>query len=226
MTTESEPSTASAAAKTVGAAIRALRERAGITQGAAANAIGLTRQAWQNYESGARHSILRSDLQDDLARALAIKREDITREVDRRNGVSGHGEMPGGSTRTTVSYELAVLGRVRASAIGPQIYDAGEAEQMIDVSWMFGPNARTLRVAGDSMTGYVESGDLVIYDISQWPRRGEGCVVEMNSGDIYVKEYAGTSQGILKVHQRFPDEDLCLHLSEVKGVYTVRFRGS
>lgn len=225
MATESRPFTAAEQARTLGDAIRALRERIGLTQGDAGKAIGITRQAWQNYEAGNRQAILRSDLQDEIARALGVSREDILRERDRRLGQSSMSEGPQEPFKNVTAYELAVLGRVRASPVGPQIYDAGELEQIVDVSWMFGPSARTLRVAGDSMTGYVESGDLVIYDTSQWPRRGEGCVVELNNGDIYVKEYGGTAQGVLKVRQRFPEEELSFPLDQVRGVYTVRFRG-
>lgn len=225
MATESRSFTAADQARTLGDAIRALRERVDMTQSEAAKAIGVTRQAWQNYEAGARQAILRSDLQDQIARALGVNRADLVRERDRRLGLPGMAEAAPEPMKGGFAYELAVLGRVRASPIGPQIYDADQLEQMIDVSWMFGPSARTLRVAGDSMTGYVESGDLVIYDLSQWPRRGEGCVVELQNGDIYVKEYAGTAQGVLKVRQRFPEEELSFPMDQVKGVYTVRFRG-
>lgn len=215
--------TATDQAKLLGDAIRTLRERGGLTQADAAAEIGITRQAWQNYESGNRQTILRSDLQDDIAKALGLTRQDLLRERDRL-----HGRAPAndGVSEAGRNYELAVLGRVRASAIGPQIYDTGASEQTVDVSWMFGSTARTLRVAGDSMTGYVESGDLVIYDTSQWPRRGEGCVVELVNGDIYVKEYINTGQGVLKVRQRLPDEELAFPMDQVRGVYTVRLRGS
>ena len=222
MSTE-PPKAASDELRAMAAAIRSLRVRAGLAQPQAAEALGVSRQAWQNYEAGSRQNILRSDVQHQIARALGTDREHLLREADRLAGVQevspGLGEAP---PRT---YELAVLGRVRASAQGPQIYDGGEPEQIIDISWMFGPNARTLRVAGDSMTGYVESGDLVIYDVSQWPRRGEGCVVEMQTGEIYVKEYLGSAGGVLKVRQRLPEEEVCFPMADVRGVYTVRFRG-
>jgi phage repressor protein C with HTH and peptisase S24 domain len=222
MSTE-RPQSASDELRAMAAAIRSLRVRVGISQPAAAEALGVSRQAWQNYEAGERQNILRSDVQAQIARALGLQREDLLREAERLSGTaalpSGAGEAP------PRHYELSVLGRVRASALGPQIYDGGEIEQIIDVSWMFGANARTLRVAGDSMTGYVESGDLVVYDTSQWPRRGDGCVVEMLTGEIYVKEYLGSANGVLKVRQRLPEEDVCFSLTEVKGVYPVRFRG-
>jgi phage repressor protein C with HTH and peptisase S24 domain len=222
MSTE-PPQSASDELQAMAAAIRSLRVRVGISQPAAAEALGVSRQAWQNYEAGDRQNILRSDVQHQIARALGIQREDLLREAERLAGMAP--QQPGAPQATPRNYELSVLGRVRASAQGPQIYDGGEPEQLIDVSWMFGINARTLRVAGDSMTGYVESGDLVIYDTSQWPRRGDGCVVEMLTGEIYVKEYLGSADGVLKVRQRLPEEEVCFSLAAVKGVYPVRFRG-
>lgn len=209
----------------IGDAVRSLRERVGLTQEAAAEAMGVTRQAWQQYETMGKPVVLRTDMQERLAQALGVEREDLIRERDRQSGgstPSSPAPSPDGGAKI---YELPVLGRVRAGAAGPQIYDIQEPESFLDLSWMFGTNARTLRVAGDSMTGYVESGQIVIYDVSQWPRRGEGCVVELHSGEVYVKEYAEVGQGVLKVRQRFPDEMLSFPMADVKGVYVIRFRG-
>lgn len=224
MATDQRPASAADQAQALGLALRALRERAGMTQDEAGGAIGLTRQAWQNYEAGVRNSILRTDLQERLARALGLERPDLLREVDRQQGV-GPGHHPELRAIEGGRAELRVLGRVKASARGPQLYDIAEPESTVDVSWMFGPNARTLRAAGDSMSGYVESGDLVIYDTSTWPSRGDGCVVELGNGEVYVKEYVHVSQGVLTVKQRFPEETLTFPMAEVKGVYKIRLRG-
>lgn len=207
----------------IGRAIRALRERAGLTQEDAAEALGVRRQAWQNYESGARQTVLRTDLQERLAAALGLERADLLRERDRQAGVPGAANDRGFPEEPSPQ-ELEVLGRVKASASGPQVYDISEPESTVDVSWMFGPKARTLRVAGDSMTGYVESGQLVTYDISLWPARGEGCVVELLNGEVYVKQYLETGQGVLKVKQLFPEEVLSFPMAEVRGVYKIRIR--
>ncbi|HEX7887291.1 MAG TPA: LexA family transcriptional regulator [Phenylobacterium sp.] len=214
-------------AAALGKALKALRERAGMTQEAAAEALGVTRQAWQNYEAGGRNTILRTDLQERLASALGLERSDLLRERDRQAGVPTGARTPANEDYDTpAAYELQVLGRVKASPAGPLIYDIAEPESVVDVSWMFGANARTLRVAGDSMTGYVESGQLVIYDVSMWPRRGDGCVVELANGEVYVKEYLDQGQGVLRVRQRFPEEILSFPMADVRGVYLIRFRGS
>lgn len=208
----------------VGRALRSLRERADISQETAAAAMGVSRQAWSQYETLGKPVMLRSDLQEKLSEAIGVTRHELLRERDRLAGVAPSPAGMGAEGGAKV-YELTVLGRVRASPAGPQIYDGGEPESVIDVSWMFGPNARTLRVAGDSMSGYVESGQLVVYDTTVWPRRGDGCVVELTNGEVYVKEYAESAQGVLRVRQRLPEEILSFPMAEVKGVYAIRFRG-
>lgn len=208
----------------IGEALRSLRERVEMTQEAAGEALGVTRQAWQQYETSGKVVLLRTDMQERLASALGLSRDDLMRERDRLAGMPTHpAPRPEGGAKI---YELPVLGRVRAGPLGPQIYELSEPESYFDASWMFGPNARTLRVAGDTMQGYVESGQLVIYDLSVWPRHGDGCVVELRNGEVYVKEYDQVSQGVLKVRQRFPEDTLTFPMAEVKGVYLIRFRGS
>jgi DNA-binding XRE family transcriptional regulator len=222
MDTQSRNKTPPPSAVALGQALKSLRSRAGIKQTTAAKAIGVSRQAWGNYEAG-RDVVLREDIQEDLAKAIGVTRDDLLRERDRLTGGDSNPLRPahaGGNV-----YELPVIGRVRAGPSGPQVYSGDEAEQSVDLSWMFGPDARSLRVAGDTMTGYVESGQLVIYDTSQWPRRGDGCVVELTNGDLHVSEYVSTAQGVLTVRIRFPEESLSFPMSTVKGVYKIALRG-
>lgn len=60
----------------MGRALKALRESRELTQQEAADRAGVTRTAWQNYESG-RAVILRSDLQRRLARSLGADEEEL-----------------------------------------------------------------------------------------------------------------------------------------------------
>lgn len=74
---DSLPSLMSASAEisAIAKALRLLRQEAGMTQADAAAAAGITRQAWQNYESGSRQVILQAPKQRELARALGTSRE-------------------------------------------------------------------------------------------------------------------------------------------------------
>lgn len=215
----------------LGRAARALRERAGMTQEDVAERMGVRRQAVQNYEAGLRQAILRTDVQDRYALALGIRREDLIRERDRLNGLPANDGRPNALPQPALpadnfNYEIPVLTRSRTGPEGPTLYGVSEPDTVIDMSWMFGANARTLRQVGDRMTGYVESGQLVVYDTSVWPKRNDGCVVELANGEVHVAEYLETGQGVLKVRYRSPAEDASFPLPEVKGAYLIRFRGS
>lgn len=67
-------------AREMGAALRALRLVKGLTQDDAATAMGVTRTAWQNYESG-RALILRTDMQERLARSLSASRLELLEQL-------------------------------------------------------------------------------------------------------------------------------------------------
>lgn len=77
----------------MGEALRILRDRLDITQEQAAEAMGVSRTAWQNYEAG-RAIVLRTDMQTKLAAALDATREDllrVLRELQRAGG--GHSAL-------------------------------------------------------------------------------------------------------------------------------------
>lgn len=222
----------------LGQAIRKVRERRGLGQKDAATAMDppITRSAWANYEAG-RPAILRSDVQASIANALGVPLDEILAEQDKILGIERRrgGAQVIGLAEHRRPFELSVFGRARAGTKADLVYDVAEPETTVDLGWMFSPAGAALRVSGDSMTassgadagGFtVESGDLVFYDRTQWPRKGDGCVVELNSGEVYVKEYVRSQGGSVVVRQRFPDEELSWPLAEVKGVYKIRFKGS
>lgn len=58
----------------IGRAIQHLRKDADLSQEAVADRMGITRQAWQQYEAGERQIVMRSDTQDQIAEALGVTR--------------------------------------------------------------------------------------------------------------------------------------------------------
>lgn len=216
-------------AAALGLALRRLRERAKMSQDDAAAAFGVSRQGWQVYEKGDRNGILRSDTQSRLATAVQATREELLTERARLN----QGESIGTSDSDVVqlsdrrrTFELPIWGRARAGTLAPSyVADLGAPSELVDMRWLFGPDSGALRVAGESMSGYVESGQMVIFDRSRWPRRGDGCVIELANGELYVKDFKKTDGSTIFLQQRFPDEELKFPLSEVKGVYAIRLRG-
>jgi phage repressor protein C with HTH and peptisase S24 domain len=203
--------------RALGQALKRLRTAAGMSQAEAAEAYGCSPQAWQRYEVGQR----KMDLEklDAMARAVGASRDELLVERGRLLG-----EEPKPAARSNVT-QLPVWGRGRAGPHSDYVYDLVEPESHFDVSWMGGQGVGVLRVAGDSMTGYVESGQLVIYDRGRWPRRGEGCVVETTGGELYVKLYDKSDGSTLFVRQLFPERAMTFAMSDVRGVYAIRLRG-
>lgn len=200
----------------VAKALRLLREEVGMTQAEAADAANMTRQAWNNYENGARQSILRSDKQQELARALGSSRETLLLYRARHGG-----GIPGGlpaashnlSDRSWASPEIQLLpirDAVRAGA-WLAIDDIDQSPQKLSTT------ARDPRypaadqwlapVIGDSMNERgILDGDLVhIVDanaIGYYPRTGDVVEVERvrfqgSERELTLKEVEVGPDGLL-----------------------------
>lgn len=212
----------------MGKALKALRERLKLTQGEAGAGCSprITSQAWQKYEGGERK--FGRDTLERLTRAigssvdqLLIERARILGEEPPAAQARGFQETPGNV------YVLPVWGRAKAGAAGPQVYDAGEPERYIDLRNVFGPSSRVTTIAGESMTPWANSGSLIVYDVDTWPRREEGCLVELHTGEMLVKLYKKVDGSTLFVEELHPDRrELRFALKDVKGVYAVTFRGN
>lgn len=242
MTTQLAPS---ADVRATAEALRRLRTRAGadgrgISQEAAAIAIGQRKQSWQAYEAGQRQVILRSDVQDRLTRALGFTREDLERE---KALVLSEAPDSGGKVGATTSSEPAtrqppapriaptaalqvpVWGRGRGGLRGAHIYDVAEPERWLDLASLYGPSSRAMQLIGDSMYPWASSGTTIVYDLDRWPRREQGCVVETTSQGYYVKLFDHTDGEKLYVRELQPEERLVeFDLADVVGVYAVQDR--
>jgi len=78
----------------MGLALKRLRESRSMTQDQAAERMGVTRTAWQNYESG-RAVVMRTDHQVKLAEALGAARADLLNELRKIQVGDGHSAMAG-----------------------------------------------------------------------------------------------------------------------------------
>ena len=208
----------------MGRALKALRERQGRTQGQAGGACApaMTSQAWQKYEAGERK--FTRDTIDRLTRAVGANADGLAAE---RALILGEEPAPRGVSEVQQPYLVPVWGRARAGSDGPQVYDLGEPERFLDLVSLFGRNSRATTLAGESMTPWANSGSVIIYDVFSWPRRDEGCVIELSSGQMLVKLYKKTDGSTLFVEELFPERrELRFRMSDVVGVYAVTFRGS
>lgn len=212
----------------MGRALKALRDRMGFTQSQAGAGCAprMTSQAWQKYEAGERR--FTRDTIERLTRALGSDPEELSVE---RARILGEDPPPASRGRDDRGgegpYVLPVWGRARAGVAGPQVYDIGEPERFIDLRNVFGPSSRLTTVAGESMVPWASSGALIVYDIGTWPRRDEGCLIELHSGEMLVKIYKKVDGSTLFVEELNPERrELRFALKDVKSVYAVTFRGN
>jgi transcriptional regulator with XRE-family HTH domain len=97
-------------AKDMGRALKAMRDARGLTQQAAAELMGVSRQTLQNYENG-RAIILRIDVQTRLARALGGERDELLSHLE---VIQGHGRVAmraDGAQEATRPYDVGLNGQ-------------------------------------------------------------------------------------------------------------------
>lgn len=143
-------------------AIRALRERAGpggkkLSTEAAGRRLGVTRQTWEKYEGDKADVVLRQDVQADIARALEVPVTDLKAAYTRALVAEGFG--------------AGELAEVEADPFEPAM----------------GANTRRLLMPDDNLRPWASSGTIIVYDVAQWPRSDDGCVLELSDGTRQVK---------------------------------------
>ena len=154
----------------LGEALAALRRERGLSQAEAGARVEMTSQGWGLYESGRRPGLFRPDVQRRLTMALDATPEDLALVLAR----AGETTPPEGTLATGVS------ARTRA--------------------WV-GPEAAPRRhaLSTDELSPWAESGVVLEYRPGQWPRRGQGCVVEMADGSVRVRIYEGGDAQALRL---------------------------
>lgn len=168
-----------------GLALKALRERAGLSQeeaAAALEALGggrrgatFTSQAWGPYERGKAKGLRTPSIQAKMAKALKASREDLVFEYQKLMGIGAPAPMP------------------------------GLAERSAPTDWL--PQTRTGRlvVTNDLLQPWAASGHTVIYSLDEWPRAGEGVVlVPRDGGPPLVKIYDGADAGTIRASDLSP----------------------
>lgn len=154
----------------LGEALAALRRERGLSQADAGARVAMTSQGWGLYESGRRPGLFRPDVQRRLTAALDATPEDLALVL-----ASGGDPTP---PETTVMAGVSSRSRVWA---GPQAAPRRHA------------------LSTDELSPWAESGVVLEYRPGQWPRRGQGCVVEMADGSIRVRIYDGGDAQALRL---------------------------
>ena len=143
-------------ANALGQALAVLRKGRGLSQAEAGARMGVTSQAWGLYEAGRRPGMFRPDVQRRLTAALDLTPEDLALEIAR---------APGAPTAVAAD-------RLEE---GARVFSAGGARA---------PARRTLQLRDDDLAPWAGSGVVLVYDLSVWPRRDQGCVVETEDGPV------------------------------------------
>ncbi|MEH6664211.1 MAG: helix-turn-helix transcriptional regulator [Brevundimonas sp.] len=142
-------------ANALGEALAVLRRARGLSQAEAGARMGVTSQAWGLYEAGRRPGVFRPDVQRRLTAALDLTPEDLALEMARRR-----------------------------PAPGPAADHLEERGRAFAVNGPAGPDRRTLQLCDDDLAPWAGSGVVLVYDLSVWPRRDQGCVAETEDGPV------------------------------------------
>lgn len=145
----------------LGEALAALRRERGLSQAEAGARLAMTSQGWGLYESGRRSGLFRPDIQRRLTGALDATPEDLALRLTREAPQDGQAPSTG------------VESRGRAFA------DAPTDNQ----------TTRRLQLSDDALSPWAASGVVLEYAPGLWPRRGQGCVIQMRDGQVLVRLY-------------------------------------
>ena len=157
-------------ARRLGEALAALRREQGLSQAEAGERVGMTSQGWGLYESGKRSGLFRPDVQRRLTGALGATPEALALRL---TGNDRPAEPPSAQ---------GVESRGRAFADRPPV--AG---------------MRRLQLSNDDLAPWAASGVTLEYEPGRWPRRDQGCVIEMADGETRVRLYDRADEAALIV---------------------------
>jgi len=144
----------------LGEALARLRRERGLSQAEAGQKVGMTSQGWGLYEAGKRPGLFRPDVQRRLTAALDATIEALMLDAS--------------TLEPSVEADVAgVQSRGRA-------FD-GPAPRPPAVS------SQRLRLSNDDLAPWAASGVVLEYEPGRWPRRDQGCVIEMNDGEVRVR---------------------------------------
>ena len=149
----------------LGEALASLRRAAGLSQAEAGARLGMTSQGWGLYESGRRPGLFRPDVQRRLTGALEATLEDLALAA-----IQPKESAPPLSGRGVESPARAFMPAA----------DAGRSAVR-----------RSLQVSNDDLAPWASSGVVLEFDPDRWPRRDQGCVIDLKDGRRLVRIYEG-----------------------------------
>ena len=146
-------------ARRLGEALAALRQDRNLSQAQAGERVGMTSQGWGLYEAGKRPGLFRPDVQRRLTAALGSSPEELALKL--------------GSPLPPVPVAVSGVESGGRGFSGPAPAAA----------------TRRLQLSNDDLAPWAASGVVLEYAPGRWPRRDQGCVIEMADGDLRVRLY-------------------------------------
>lgn len=151
------------AVRALGEALATLRHERGLSQAEAGAAIGMTSQGWGLYEAGKRPGLFRPDLQRRLTGALGLSPEDLALAAARVAGI---------------------VPREARSGVASNGRSFDPATQVSSP-----PKRERLQLSSDELTPWATSGVVIEFDPGRWPRRDQGCVIDLRDGRRLIRLY-------------------------------------
>ncbi len=145
----------------LGEGLAELRRAAGLSQAEAGIRIGMTSQGWGLYESGRRPGLFRPDVQRRLTSALDATPEDLA--IARTRQGQSVARPPAG-----------VESPARGFSGGPPVAK---------------PTIERMQLSNDDLAPWAASGVVLEFDPGRWPRRDQGCVIDLTDGQRLVRLY-------------------------------------
>ena len=147
-------------ARRLGEALAALRLERNLSQAQAGERVGMTSQGWGLYEAGKRPGLFRPDVQRRLTGALDSTPEALALKL----------APPAPAPEPVAARGVESGGRGFASPAPAAA-------------------TRRLQLCNDDLAPWAASGVVLEYEPGRWPRRDQGCVIEMTDGEIRVRLY-------------------------------------
>ncbi len=150
----------------LGEALADLRREAGLSQAEAGGRVTMTSQGWGLYESGRRPGLFRPDVQRRLTAAL-------------------------GTTPEALALRLAAAGASEINGrVATGVETSGRAFRSVPSPTQPGARER-IPLSNDDLAPWAVSGVILEVDPGRWPRRDQGCVIDLIDGGRLVRLYDG-----------------------------------
>jgi transcriptional regulator with XRE-family HTH domain len=155
--------------RALGEALATLRRERGLSQAEAGARLDMTSQGWGLYESGKRPGLFRPDVQRRLTAVLDASPEDLALAAAR---IGADAPPPAKGVES-----------------GARVWDAGLAKTAPAIAPTTVPTTGRLQLSNDDLAPWAASGVVLEFDPGRWPRRDQGCVIDLTDGTRLIRLY-------------------------------------